>query len=331
MAGDVEAFNIGSELRGLTQIRDGADSFPAVAALQQLAQDVRAVLGPEVKIGYAADWSEYFGYHPQDGSGDVLFHLDPLWAQPEIDYVGIDNYMPIADWRDTLGHLDEGEGSIYSLSYLAKNVAGGEGFDWYYPDQVERDAQNRVPITDGAYDEPWVFRYKDLVSWWSLDHYNRLNGIRQSSPTSWRPKSKPFRFTELGCPAVDKGANQPNVFFDAKSSESALPYYSDGSVDRFMQAQYLRATYAHWQNPHNNPQSDEYFGPMVDLENSHVWAWDARPWPAFPNKLEVWSDGVNHGRGHWITGRFGAQFHQRANGSSGAALGPAFQKSPKQN
>lgn len=33
---------------------------------------------------------------------------------------------------------------------------------------------------------------------------------------------------EIGCPAVDKGVNQPNVFFDPKSSELALPYFSRG-------------------------------------------------------------------------------------------------------
>ena len=307
LAGGVEAFNIGSELRGLTRIRDSVDTFPAVVALQQLAMDVRAVLGPNVKLGYAADWSEYFGYHPQDGSGDVLFHLDPLWAQAEIDYVGIDNYMPLSDWRDEIGHLDEGEGSIYSVDYLRKNVAGGEGYDWYYPDDIERDAQNRFPITDGAYDEPWVFRYKDLVNWWDHEHYNRIAGVRQDTPTQWLRQSKPFRFTEFGCPAVNKGANQPNVFYDPKSSESALPYHSDGSVDTLMQKQYLRAMFSHWQDKKNNPQSDVYFGPMVDLENSHVWAWDARPWPDFPNRTGVWSDGENHARGHWITGRFAEQ------------------------
>jgi hypothetical protein len=38
--------------------------------------------------------SEYFGHQPGDDSGDVFFHLDPLWSDPEIDFVGIDNYMP---------------------------------------------------------------------------------------------------------------------------------------------------------------------------------------------------------------------------------------------
>ncbi|MEM7440178.1 MAG: glycoside hydrolase TIM-barrel-like domain-containing protein [Pseudomonadota bacterium] len=307
MAGGVEAFNIGSELRGLTQIRSGQDIFPVVQHLQQLAADVRLILGSETKIGYAADWSEYFGYQPQDGSGDLYFHLDALWARTEIDYVGIDNYMPISDWRDDLGHADEGYGSVYDLEYLKSQVAGGEGFDWYYPTAVDRDAQNRIEITDGAYDEPWVYRYKDLKSWWSLPHYNRINGERQAAPTGWLPQSKPIRFTEYGCPSVDKGTNQPNVFFDPKSSESALPHYSDGSVDTLMQAQYLRATLEHWADTANNPISEIYFGPMVDMDNSHVWAWDARPWPEFPNQLDVWTDGDNFALGHWVNGRFNEQ------------------------
>ncbi len=91
VAGGVEAFCIGSEMRGLTSIRGAGDSFPAVQALRQLAADVRGILGPLTKISYAADWTEYFGY--QTG-GDVYFHLDPLWADPNIDFIGIDNSVP---------------------------------------------------------------------------------------------------------------------------------------------------------------------------------------------------------------------------------------------
>jgi hypothetical protein len=53
--------------------------------------------------------------------------------------------------------------------------------------------------------------------------------------------------------------------------------------------------------------SEVYAGPMLDMDHAYVWAWDARPWPAFPNALEVWSDGENHARGHWISGRMGAE------------------------
>ena len=305
-AGGVDAFCIDSELRGLTQIR-GASGFPAVAHLVQLAADVRAVLGPNTKIGYAADWSEYFGYHPQDGSGDVYFHLDPLWADPNVDFIGIDNYMPMSDWRDGIDHADAAWGSIYNTEYLKANIAGGEGFDWYYSNIAHEKAQTRTPITDGAFGEPWVFRYKDIRSWWSGAHHERIGGVRSTVPTGWIPESKPIWFTEIGCAAVDKATNEPNKFIDVKSSESALPKYSDGRRDELVQMQYLRAMFEFWNDSANNPASAVYGGPMVDMSRAHVWAWDTRPFPWFPHSSDLWSDAPNYYRGHWINGRTNAR------------------------
>ncbi|MBF9044842.1 host specificity protein [Rhodobacterales bacterium HKCCE4037] len=486
-AGGVEAFCIGSEMRGLTQMRDDS-GFPAVESLIALAAEVRALL-PDAKITYAADWSEYFGYHPQDGSGDVYFHLDPLWADDNIDLVAIDNYMPLSDWRDGGEHLDRDKGPIHALEHLQANIEGGEGFDWYYTGPEARNAQRREPITDAA-GAPWVFRYKDLRGWWENQHHERrdgtllgdlqvsgpafdgthatggywlqgyfygqddlagappvqnypeverinvpgegwvlqcngayrtmsergirpfvrdqllrvtlrtrllaepgdgnphrhfvwlagvetdgsydgirglyswtgltiadgwversfefrptdslgegaispdaigwrlmlgLNGYTAFNPAGaiqqlsevrvevvngtspWVPKSKPIWFTEFGCAAIDKGTNQPNTFLDPKSAESRLPYYSNGRRDDLIQAQYLRAVMDYWSEEGRNPRSDQYDGPMLDLGRAHAWAWDARPWPAFPNDLDRWSDGGNWARGHWLTGRLDAQ------------------------
>ncbi len=306
LAGGVDAFCIGSELRSLTQIRDGAQSYPAVDALRTLASDVRAILGPQTKIGYAADWSEYFGHQPGDGTGDVFFHLDPLWADTNIDFVGVDNYMPLSDWRDEPDQLDGAAPSIYDLAYLQRNIAGGEGFDWYYASDADRTAQVRTPIVDTAHGESWLFRVKDLVNWWSQPHRNRPAGVRSASTTPWVPRSKPIWFTELGCPAVDKGTNQPNVFIDPKSSESFVPYFSSGQRDDYIQLRYLQAQFGYWADSANNPTSPVYGGRMVDLANAYVWAWDARPWPDFPNRVQTWADGPNYARGHWISGRLGA-------------------------
>ena len=457
-AGGVDAFCIGSELRGLTQMRDEA-GFPAVDKLVALAGEVRLIL-PDAKIGYAADWSEYFGFHPQDGTGDVYFHLDPLWADENIDFVGIDNYMPLADWRDGTAHADANWGSSYNLDYLQSNIEGGEGYDWFYPSQEARDGQIRVPITDGAGGTDWIFRYKDIRNWWSNLHVERrhpadrsvlmdgttpglwsgygsgtsaavsdsfdrylspveiaagsaasdglttqtsvaliadqshqlrihvrlgtsgalraeivhsqgtvavemdgalspvITGLSEAvldhsvstgdgdvitlalvlryaveghvtlhlgpnsatagetlvafgadlsawpvPPTAWVPQSKPIWFTEIGCPAIDKGANQPNVFFDPKSSESAVPYYSSGRRDDVIQLQTLRAIMQYWTTPQNNPTSELYGGQMIDPAHIFAWAWDARPYPAFPNNQELWSDGTNFSRGHWVSGR----------------------------
>jgi hypothetical protein len=307
LAGGVEAFCIGSEMRGLTQIRGAGNSFPAVARLIALAAEVRTLVGPETKISYASDWSEYFGYSPQDGNGDRYFHLDPLWADDNIDFIGIDNYMPLSDWRDGVDHLDAGFGSIYDLDYLRLNIEGGEGYDWYYHSIDAEAAQIRTAISDGAHSEPWVFRYKDIRSFWSLVHYERVGGVRSLTPTVWEPMTKPIWFTEFGCAAIDKGTNQPNKFLDAKSSESSLPKHSNGARDDLMQKQYLRAMASYWNDPDNNPVSEEYDGPMINMSRAFVWAWDARPFPIFPNNVEVWSDGPNYARGHWINGRTGAR------------------------
>ena len=42
---------------------------------------------------------------------------------------------------------------------------------------------------------------------------------------------------------------------------------------------------------------------MVDPRAVFVWAWDARPYPAFPDQGSVWADAGNWRVGHWITGR----------------------------
>ena len=299
-AGGVEAFCIGSEMRGLTQIRGAGDSFPAVTALIQLAAEVRSILGPSCKLTYAADWSEYFGYH---ADGNVYFHLDPLWADANIDFVGIDNYMPISDWREGLDHADASWGSLYDPAYLQANIVGGEGFDWYYASEADAAAQIRTPITDGGYDEPWVFRFKDLRNWWSCQHHPRIAGVRQAEPTVWVPQSKPIRFTEYGCAAIDKGTNQPNKFLDPKSSESGMPAFSTGHRDDLLQMAYYTAMARFWRDAANNPQSLVYSGRMLDFDHSLAWAWDARPFPAFPANQSEWNDGANFEAGHWLNGR----------------------------
>lgn len=305
VAGGASSICIGSEMRSLTQIRSAGASYPAVQHLRALAADVRMIVGADVEIGYAADWSEYFGHHPSDGSGDAIFHLDPLWSDPEIDFVGIDNYMPLSDWRYTDDHLDRlaGASSQYSLPYLQANIEGGEGYDWFYASAADRVAQARTPIADTAHGEDWLFRPKDVRGWWSNTHHNRIGGVREQTPTSWTPQSKPVLFTEFGCPSVDLGPNQPNVFVDPKSSENALPYFSRGRRDDFGQRRYLQAMLGYWGDPSNNPTSEAYSGPMIDTSRMFIWTWDARPWPDFPERSDVWSDGLNHRLGHWITGR----------------------------
>lgn len=296
---------VGSEMIGLTRVRDAAGAYPAVAELRALAADVRAIVGSTVQISYAADWTEY-GAHVRNGGADVSFPLDALWADDTIDCVGLDWYPPMGDWRDAETHADAAFGKAHALEYLTANIAGGEAFEWYYADEAGRAAQTRLPIMDGAYGEPFVFRPKDVAGWWGAAHHPRNAGVRSSTPTAWSPGMKPVRFVEFGCPAVDKGANQPNVFYDPKSSESALPHFSTRARDDLIQRRTIEAFCAYWADDANNPESGVYAGRMIPADGIGLWAWDARPFPAFPTLDDVWSDHGNWRLGHWLNGRAGA-------------------------
>lgn len=243
-AGGVEAFLIGSELKALTQVRSASGVYPAVSALVSLAAEVKSIVGGGTLVTYGADWTEYGSHAVDAGAAEVRFPLDPLWASPDIDAVGIDYYAPLADWRDEAGHLDSAlAGSIYDRAYLAANVSAGEGYDWYYADAAARDRQDRSAITDGLV-KPWTFRVKDIWNWWAQPHFERVGHAELGTPTAWAPMAKPIWLTEVGCPAVDKGANQPSVFPDPKSSENFVPYFSSGARDDLMQRRTCEAIIA---------------------------------------------------------------------------------------
>jgi len=295
-AGGVDAFLIGSEMVGMTQSTAGGGVYPFVSGLKEIAAGVRSML-PAAQISYAADWSEYHSHRP--GGPEVFFNLDPLWSDPNVDFVGIDNYFPLADWRDGSDHLDynaeAGHVSPYDLDYLKSNVEGGEYFDWFYASDADRRAQIRTPITDGL-GERWIWQQKAVRAWHAATHRNRPGGNRSATPTAWVPGSKPVWFTEIGCPSVDKGANQPNLFPSLVSSEGAFPYFSTATRDDFAPRQYLRAALEWWR--------DNGAG-VVAPADVLVWAWDARPWPEFPTQSSIWADGPDWTLGHWLNGRAG--------------------------
>lgn len=299
MAGNVDAFCIASEMVGVTTARSGDNTWPAVNKLKQLADDCRSILGDDVEITYACDWSEFMPKNYEVSSGFYsIFHLDPLWTSKNIDFIGIDNYLPLSDWRGTPLALDDAIwGNIYEINYLQSQIEGGERYDYEYRDRFDRDNQIRTPLIE------WRFKDKAHKEWWSNPHFNIVAGVQQTAQTGWTPKSKRFVYTEYGCAAIDKGTNQPNKFRDPKSSEDAVPFYSNGNQDVKMQRAYHQAMTTYWQpEAGNNPQNEsgEYF---LDYEMMFAWTWDARPWPAFPRFLDVWSDGVNYSAGHWLQGR----------------------------
>ncbi len=257
--GKVDAFIIGSELIGLTKICDKNHNFLAVEQLIELASAVKNILGPNVVVTYAADWSEY--HHTEGG----WYNLDALWASKDIDVIGIDAYFPLTNFKT----------EKYDKQSIIDGWASGEGYDYYLQD-------NKKHALNPAY------AWKNINYWWSNEHYNPNN-----QKSAWKPKSKKIWFTELGFPSVDCATNQPNVFYDPKSRESALPKNSKGYVDFLAQEIALEASLSYW---------EKY--PEI-VENIFIWCWDARPYPFWPNFLNIWADGNCWSRGHWINGKIG--------------------------
>jgi len=243
----VEAFIIGSELIGLTKIKNQHGEFPAVNELIKLARQVKAIMGAKVIVTYAADWSEY--HHTEGG----WYNLDPLWASPDIDVVGIDAYFPLTNTSH----------SVYDFKEIVAGWNSGEGYDYYYNNyQTKTD---KIPLAA-------LYAWKNIRWWWENEH---INPDGNKSP--WKPKAKKIWFTEYGFPSVDCCSNQPNVFHDPESLESHFPHLSQGRPDFYAQRIAILGTEKQWQN------SD-----MVTRK--FLWTWDARPFPFWPDLEKVWTD-----------------------------------------
>lgn len=393
LAGGVDLFLLGSEMRGLEILRgpnwtpagttdaNGCAiwDYPFVAGLTQLAADVRGILDGagltkdlsnyKNLITYSADWSSWNGWQHAGANGQWP-HLDSLFASSNIDVVAFDNYLPLSDWTLGAGGLDcqnwsaptprswppsademnglglDGQPNLYSAYYLQANIEGGEGFNWYYTDSVnggvgldplgtdqhctlpqgDRLTQTRKPFAPNQE----LLARKALRWWWNNPHrviYDAGDGqgwAPQGPATQWTPQAKPIIFAEYGFATVDRCTNQPNVFFDAKSTESGAPFWClwqgpyDGSWrpkrDDLLADLALQAVHDYWGDPTRN-QASSVGTPMILTPFCCAWNWDARPFPTFPLDQDVWSDGGNWATGNWIAGK-------------GPALAPSMAEAP---
>ncbi len=214
--GKIDAFAIGSEMVGLTSVKDGGNNFPGVTGLVSLAASVKSILGGGVKVTYGADWSEY--HH----TGGGWYNLDPLWASSSIDVIGIDAYFPLTDEPQ----------SGYDKEKIMDGWTSGEGYDWYYSDEGRTSKAALTP----------QMAWKNIEWWWKNYHVNP-----NSATTAWVPESKKIWFTEFGFPSVDGATNQPNVFYNPESSESSFPRFSRGRVDFRIQRTAIEATLEKWE------------------------------------------------------------------------------------
>ena len=304
LMGGVDAFLLSSGLEGITKSSSGGGFHPCVDEMVDIASEVKKIL-PQSKISYGANQSEYNGY---PHGRNYYFHLDDFWASPNVDFVGVQYFMPLSDWRDNLPNRDGAlTDEIYDIRYLIGNIHGGEEYEWYYASQAGRRAQDRVKLSTSP--RAWVWRGKDISGWWRNAHYNRVNGESDQQPTAWQAGSKPIWFTAAGCPAIDKGSNQPRNFPIISSNSSLIlkPYFSNGERDDYIQNRYIEALTrafdkddVHHLDDFNIEMNGHH---MIDPQHIFFWGWDARPYPWFPDKSDRWADTVNWERGHWLNGR----------------------------
>lgn len=210
-----DCFIIGSELKGLTSIKDGENNFPFVDKLIDLASECRNILGNNIKISYAADWSEY--HHTEGG----WYNMDKLWGNNNIDFIGIDAYFPLTNSDDI----------NIKKETIKKGWESSEFYDYYYDNNgIKQALQPQYAI-------------KNIEWWWKNNHINP-----DGTTTNWIPKNKKIWFTEYGFASVDGTTNEPSKFYDNTSIDGGFPKYSKGISDFFTQRKALQATEEYWKN-----------------------------------------------------------------------------------
>lgn len=219
---------IGTEFEGVTAYRNKKGEFKSVDELIKLAGEVKAIAGPDVKLTYAANWSEY--HHTESG-----FHpLDKLWADKNIDYVGIDAYFPLTDG---LKQKD------ITVDKIVEGWHSGVEYDYV------KDGNKNIPIN--AEDA-----IKNLEYWWTHKHQDPDGKF-----TAWEPKMKPVVFTEVGFISMDGTTNEPASYYypgESTDAQSGMPLGSEGKVDYKAQYIAIQGTEKYWNDLHkSNPELND--------------------------------------------------------------------------
>jgi hypothetical protein len=237
---------------------------------------------------------------------------------------------PVAE-PSSIGFDLSGAPDIHNVAYLQANIEGGEKFNYFYTDyavsqkldpngtlqtvtapQGDRLAQTRNAYFAGQQ----LFAFKQIRWWWNNMHravYDDGDGqgtIPRGPQTQWTPQSKSVGFLEYGFPTVDRSPNENNKFFDPSSTASGAPFWSIWNaaasaplVDNTIALLALQAFYTYWTS--NNTTSSSGVA-MIATDLMFAWTWDARPFPDFPLRTDIWADGGNWRYGHWLNGKLPA-------------------------
>lgn len=143
----------------------------------------------------------------------------------------------------------------------------GEGYDYIIVD----DEKINIEDKDG---------YKNIEYWWDNKHINK-----DGSFSPWSERLKKIWFTEYGFRSIDGATNEPYKVVE-------LPVYSTGDSNFYAQRIAIEAT-------------EEVFKNVEYIENKFVYYWDIRPYPYYPNKVDIWKDGENWKYDYSLNGKVG--------------------------
>ena len=155
--------------------------------------------------------------------------------------------------------------------------------------------RSRTPITDGAYGKPWVYRAQGLEAGGENAHHDRRRcGRRRPNGCRSRSRSGSPRWAAR---RSTRAPTSPTSSSIRSRRESAVPYFSIGARDDLMQRRHSRrCSRIATPDARLNPVSSG-LRRAHDRAGAHLlWAWDARPFPAFPALAEVWADAANCAR-----------------------------------
>ncbi|MDR3449512.1 MAG: glycoside hydrolase TIM-barrel-like domain-containing protein, partial [Alphaproteobacteria bacterium] len=178
----------------------------------------------------------------------------------------------------------------------------------------DRRAQSR----NAYYPGQELFAFKKFRWWWNNAHRavydadDGLGAIPRGNVTAWAAQSKSIMFMEYGFASIDRDTNRENVFFNPGTVAGGAPFWCewqgiDGAAlapkqDALIQFAGHQAWYQYWIAGGNNVMSRSGVQ-MIATDMMFAWNWDARPFPTFPLRLDIWSDGVNWRSGMWLAGK----------------------------
>ena len=272
--------------------------------------------GPATKVTYAADWSEYFGHQP---AGRQRRRLFPSRSAVGVGRHRCDRHRPLlaarglARWRrarrrarrrtlDLRPRLSEIQHrGRRRLRLVLRQRCRPREPDAHADHRRPRQALG-VPLQGS----------QELVAQSSI--FNRPGGVGEPRrrPPGCR-RSKPVWLMEMRLPGGRQGrepaqrvrrseerGERAAVFLRRTPRRSHAAALSAGA-DRGARSRSSRRACRG-----SIPLPRVYGGRMVDTGRIHVYAWDARPFPAFPDDTATWGDGANWRLGHWLNGRLAA-------------------------